>query len=82
MTSCDLHTSAPDWIIEHPDTLVVFRELGIDYCCGGRSLEYACQQQDLNAQVVLFTLHQCLSSKGNESSFKESHDGHSPCESG
>jgi len=26
MTSCDLDTSVPDWIIEHPETLVVFRE--------------------------------------------------------
>ena len=30
MTSCDRNTSVPDWIIEHPETLTVFQELGID----------------------------------------------------
>ncbi|MBI3465040.1 MAG: DUF542 domain-containing protein [Planctomycetes bacterium] len=32
---CDLDTSVPDWIIEHPETLALFQEFGIDYCCGG-----------------------------------------------
>lgn len=57
---CDLDTSVPDWVIEHPTTLAVFRELGIDYCCGGKSLGYACQQQGLDADFVLAKLHQCL----------------------
>jgi iron-sulfur cluster repair protein YtfE (RIC family) len=41
VTPCDLDTSVPDWVIEHPDTLTVFQQLGIDYCCGGKSLGYA-----------------------------------------
>lgn len=53
MTSCDLDTSVPDWVIEHPETLDVFQELGIDYCCGGKSLEYACREQGLDAITVL-----------------------------
>ena len=38
MSECDLDTPVPDWVIEHPETLAVFQELGIDYCCGGKSL--------------------------------------------
>ncbi|WP_397570321.1 DUF542 domain-containing protein [Schlesneria sp. T3-172] len=62
MTSCDLDTSVPDWIIEHPETLTVFQKLGIDSSCGGKSLRYACQQEGLDASVVLAKLNQCLSS--------------------
>ena len=32
MTDCDLETSVPDWIIDHPETFAVFQELGI---CNG-----------------------------------------------
>ena len=60
MTSCDFDTSVPDWIIEHPETLAVFQELGIDSSCGGKSLAYACGQRGLNAEVVLAKLHRCL----------------------
>lgn len=56
MTSCDLDTSVPDWIIEHPDTLAVFQELGIDYSCGGKSLAYACGRRGLDAAAVLAML--------------------------
>ena len=53
MTSCDLETSVPEWVIEHPESLVVSQELGIDYCCGGKSLEYACRVQGPDPAVVL-----------------------------
>jgi iron-sulfur cluster repair protein YtfE (RIC family) len=43
MTSCDLETSVPEWVIERPETLPVFQEWGIDYSCGGKSLAYACR---------------------------------------
>jgi iron-sulfur cluster repair protein YtfE (RIC family) len=36
MSECDVVTPVPDWIIEHPSTLSVFQEFGIDYCCGGK----------------------------------------------
>jgi len=45
MTECSPETSAPDWIIEYPETLAVFQELGIDYSCGGKSLELACREE-------------------------------------
>ena len=44
MSACDLDTSVPDWIIEHPETLTVFLDFGIDYSCGGKSLGYLCDQ--------------------------------------
>jgi len=33
--TCDLDTAVPDWVIEHPETLSLFQNLEIDYCCGG-----------------------------------------------
>ena len=67
MTDCDLETSVPDWLLEHPETLVVFEELGIDYSCGGKSLEYACQQRRLDAQAVLDQLQQRIEAARSES---------------
>ena len=63
MSDCDLDTSVPDWVIEHPESLALFQELGVDYCCGGKSLEYACRQQGLDAQAVLTKLLACLDAK-------------------
>ena len=63
MTSCDLDTLVPDWIIDHPETLAVFQKLGIDYSCGGRSLVYACRERGLDAAMVLKELHHCLNNK-------------------
>jgi regulator of cell morphogenesis and NO signaling len=60
MNECDLDTPVPDWVIEHPETLAVFQEFGIDYCCGGKSLRFACRQQGLDAEAVLAKLLGCL----------------------
>ncbi|MCC6417614.1 MAG: DUF542 domain-containing protein [Gemmataceae bacterium] len=60
MSECDLDTSVPDWVIDHPETLDVFRELGIDTCCGGKSLEFACRQRGLDAAAILAILHRRL----------------------
>jgi uncharacterized protein DUF542 len=60
MTSCDLDTSVPDWVIEHPETLAVFQELGIDYSCGGKSLAYACRERGLDAETALAKLLRCV----------------------
>lgn len=53
MIECSAETSVPDWIIDHPETLAVFQELGIDYSCGGKSLEFACREQALPEQYVM-----------------------------
>lgn len=57
---CDLETSVPDWVIEYPQSLAVFQKLGIDYSCGGISLDYACQQAGQDAQSVLQQLRQAI----------------------
>jgi regulator of cell morphogenesis and NO signaling len=68
MNDCDLDTSVPDWVIDQPETLSVFQELGIDTCCGGKSLAYACSQKGLDEQVVLKKLFDCLQAKGEDAS--------------
>ena len=70
MSECDLETPVPDWGIEHPVTLAVFQELGIDYCCGGKSLEFACRQQGLDAEVVLAKLLSCLNGSRQDDCWK------------
>jgi len=67
MSNCDLDSSVPDWIIEHPETLAVFQELGIDYCCGGKSLAYACREQRLDAEVVLKKLWEQIEAHRHQS---------------
>jgi hypothetical protein len=53
MDCVDLDSSVPDWLIEHPGLLALFQELGIDYCCGGKSLRTACLEKGLIPQEVL-----------------------------
>lgn len=60
MSECDLDTSVPDWIIDHPETLAVFQELGIDAACGGKSLGFACRQRGLDPAAVLAKLRLIL----------------------
>jgi len=48
-----LNTSVVEWVIEHPEAETVFQELGIDYCCDGKSLAYVCHQQGLDGVAVL-----------------------------
>ncbi len=50
---CDLDTSIPDWIMDHPQTQAVFDELGMDTSCGGKSLRYVCHQHGLSPPSVL-----------------------------
>jgi len=85
MISCDLDTSIPDWIIEHPESLTVFQELSIDYSGGGKSLVYACRQRDLDAQGVLARVLRCVNDEGSPDdyvSLREASNGNSPCEAG
>ncbi|MBS0209440.1 MAG: DUF542 domain-containing protein [Planctomycetes bacterium] len=65
MTTCDLDTSVPDWVIEHPETWPCFQRLGIDYSCGGKSLAYACRERGLDAAMVLQELLRCLNNPGH-----------------
>lgn len=51
--NCDLDTSIPDWIIDQPESTAVFRALGIDTSCEGKSLEYVCRLHGFDPQDVL-----------------------------
>ena len=47
-----------DWLIEYPQLLPLFQKLGLEYCCGGKSLRTACNEQflnphDVSAQIAL-----------------------------
>jgi iron-sulfur cluster repair protein YtfE (RIC family) len=67
MTECTLDSSVPDWVIEHPVTLAVLQTLGIDYCCGGKSLEFASREQGFEAAAVLKTLLRAIEvNRGND----------------
>ncbi len=65
MMECTLDSSVPDWVIDHPETLAVFQNLGIDYCCGGKSLEFACREQGLTADAVLKSLLRSIEAHRN-----------------
>ena len=52
MPHLDLDSSVPDWLIDHPQLLPLFKSLGIDYCCGGKSLRGASEEQGLRPEGV------------------------------
>ena len=56
MDEADLDLSVADWVIDHPYAARVFDELGIEYCCAGKSLGYACRERGLDPQTVLARL--------------------------
>jgi quercetin dioxygenase-like cupin family protein len=56
----DLDTAVPDWVVDHPGSLAIFQELGIDSSCGGKSLGYACRERGLDARAVLARLARVL----------------------
>ncbi|QDT04823.1 hypothetical protein K227x_32200 [Rubripirellula lacrimiformis] len=58
--NCDLDTSIPDWIIDHPQTTCVFTDLGLDVSCGGKSLGYVCLQKGLRPADVLQRLQSVI----------------------
>ncbi|MCM2369686.1 hypothetical protein [Aporhodopirellula aestuarii] len=51
--NCNLETTIPDWIIEHPETTGVFNEFNLDISCAGKSLQYVCLQHGLNPAEML-----------------------------
>lgn len=51
------HSAVGEWIAQYPQWSVVFEQLGIDYCCGGKKpLELACKQRNLDAATLASTL--------------------------
>ena len=59
-TPRDLDTSVPDWVSDHPATVAVFQEFGIDDCRGGKSLANARGQQGIDPNVVLAKRLLCI----------------------
>jgi hypothetical protein len=56
MRDCDVDTAVSDWVIDHPETPPVFQELGIDTCCGGKSLAVCMSPAGLDEEAVLTEL--------------------------
>lgn len=48
-----LETSVPDWLVEHPELYRSFESWGLDYSCGGKSLETACRERHLEPHAIL-----------------------------
>jgi regulator of cell morphogenesis and NO signaling len=71
MHELDLESSAVDWAIDFPLAVTVFEEAGIDYHCGGKSLEYLCVQQGLDPQSVLARLRRLALTAGRAYSSDE-----------
>ena len=65
MHDLDLNSSVPEWLMAHPLLLKLFEELRIDYCCGGKSLEYACRERRIDPDELLAELHRLIN--GGES---------------
>lgn len=65
MTDLDLDSSVPDWLVEYPALLSLFQELGIDYCCGGKSLLYACEEMSLDPHKVLVMIRESIQHAGS-----------------
>ena len=56
----DLDKSVADWAVDCPAAVAVFEQFGIDYCCGGKSLEYACRQAGADVREVASKLREAV----------------------
>jgi len=65
--SPDLDSSLPDWVIECPPALRVFEHIGLDYSCGGKSLEFVCRERGLDPTEVLNELLSLLPEQSDDS---------------
>ncbi len=67
MTQLNLRESVGNWVARHPQTSRVFESLRIDYCCGGgKSLEQACREHQLDPQQVVADLEQVINAGADE----------------
>lgn len=65
MTVQSTSTTVGDWVAQYPHTSRVFESLQIDYCCGGgKSLEAACRERQLDPQQVVEQLEQAIQTSG------------------
>jgi regulator of cell morphogenesis and NO signaling len=52
-----------DWTIDYPESIAICEKHGIDYCCGGKSLAFVCEQRALDPQMVLREIKEAMSVK-------------------
>lgn len=55
--TCDLDSSVPDWLIDHPETAAVFDAYRVDTSCGGKSVRYLCVRIGVDPEALLGELH-------------------------
>lgn len=60
MTSIDFDKSVADWAIDYPAAIAVFERHGVDYCCGGKSLEHACRQAGADLSAIAAQLREIV----------------------
>lgn len=66
-TLLTLKDTVGDWVVNHPTTSRVFEKRRIDYCCGGgKSLEQACQDSQVDTKELLAELAESLSHQVDE----------------
>jgi hypothetical protein len=46
MQHLTISDSDVDWVIDCPESVPILEKYGIDYCCGGKLLTYACEQRE------------------------------------
>lgn len=59
----DLEKSLVDWVIDVPASEAVFIAYGLDYSCGGKSLEYVCRQHALDPREILNKIREALAAQ-------------------
>jgi iron-sulfur cluster repair protein YtfE (RIC family) len=68
MSNDELDRSVVDWAIDHPESIVIFEQFQIEYCCGGKSLQYACLERGLDPRHILALLHQAIAAPPSDES--------------
>ena len=62
MSKLTITDAVVEWAIEHPEAIAVFEKHGVDYCCAGKSLDYACKQQSVDPHLVLREIYEAIAS--------------------
>jgi len=63
MSKLTITEAVVEWAIEHPEAIPVFEKHGVDYCCAGKSLAYACEQRGADPHLVLREINEAIASK-------------------
>jgi regulator of cell morphogenesis and NO signaling len=61
MAQLNLNSTVGEWVAQRPQTSRVFEALRIDYCCGGgKSLDQACREEEVDPQDILGQLQEAV----------------------